>query len=320
MSTETSRILMVAFAAPFLSVSLGACTTTTSGTVKDDTTLTEETRRLSEAGATYAGPEYVVGILTFENKTPSKVLGIGEAATTILRTQFVQAGLQVILLERSEIGNQQNLISLQKAGILKAGEKRADEGFDPIDYRLSGAITAYSEVDEGVEAILYQRKTRVAKVTVDYALVDVETGQTLVAESGAGIYKKTTTGSLGLGASSSFDPSLRDGALRDALARALNKMVAKLGSEPFRGKVLLSEGQSVMIRAGTRSRISENSELGVFRPGKELRDPDSGKVLGYQEIRIGAIRIIRHQNERVSEASVVSGEGFKPGDVVKVVR
>jgi len=319
MSIGTIRLVMVAFAAPFL-VSLNACTTTTRGEVKDDTTLTGETRRLSEAGAAYSGPEYVVGILTFENKTPSKVLGIGEAATTILRTQFVQAGLQVILLEKNEIGSQQNVISLQKSGVLKAGEKRVNEGFDPVDFRLSGAITAYSEIDEGVEAILYQRKTRVARVTVDYALVDVETGQTLVAESGAGIYKKTTTGSLGLGASSSFDPGLRDAALRDALAKALNKMVAKLGSEPFRGKVLLSEGQSVMIRAGTRSRISENSELAVFRPGKELRDPGSGKVLGQQEVRIGVIRVIRHQNERVSEASPVSGEGFKPGDIVKAVR
>jgi curli biogenesis system outer membrane secretion channel CsgG len=320
MSTSTIRFLVIAFAAPLLSVSLNACTTTTGGEVKDDTTLTGETRRLSEAGAAYAGPDYVVGILTFENRTPSKVLGIGEAATTILRTQFVQAGLQVILLEKSEIATQQNLISLEKSGIVKAGEKRANEGFDAIDFRLSGAITAYSEVDEGVDAVLYQRKTRVAKVTVDYALVDVETGKTLVAESGAGIYKKTTTGSLGLGASSSFDPGLRDEALRDALAKALNKMVARLGSEPFRGKVLLSEGKSVMIRAGTRSRISENSELGVFRPGRELRDPDSGKVLGRQETQVGVIRVIRHQNERVSEASVVSGEGFKPGDVVKAVR
>ena len=46
---------------------------------------------------------------------------------------------------------QQTLIDLQKSGLLKEGAKQVDRGFDPIDYRVSGAITAYSEVDEGVD-------------------------------------------------------------------------------------------------------------------------------------------------------------------------
>jgi curli biogenesis system outer membrane secretion channel CsgG len=216
------------FGALFLLVNLNGCTIKSSGSVKDDTTLSGETQRLSEAGSHYTGPEYVIGILTFENKTPSKVLGIGEAAATILRTQIEDAGLKAILLDETEIWDQQTLIDLQKSGLLKEGAKQVDRGFDPIDYRVSGAITAYSEVDEGVDYIIYQRKTRVARVTVDYALVDVETGKALVVESGAGIYKKTTTGSFGMGAKSSYDPNLRDGALRDALAKALNKMIARL--------------------------------------------------------------------------------------------
>ena len=196
--------------------------------------------------------------------------------------------------------------------------RRVNEGFDPIDYRVSGAITAYSEVDEGVDVILYQRKTRVARITVDYALVDVETGKALVTASGTGIYKKTTKGSLGLGSKSSFDPNLRDGALRDALAKALNEMIKKLGEQPFHGKVLLVEGDALVILGGTRSQLAEGTKLTVYRKGKELRDPDSGELLGQKEVTMGVIRIIRHQDERLSEASVVSGSGFKSGDIVKV--
>ena len=313
-----SKTIVMSLAAILLLASMAACTISSTGAVKDDTTLTGETGRLTEAGDKYTGPDYVIGILTFGNKTPSKVQGIGEAATTILRTQLQQAGLKPILLDEGELNEQQDLAGLQRSGAVKTGKKRADEGFSAVDYRLSGAITAYSEVEEGVDAIIFQSKSRVARVTVDYALVDIATGKALVAESGAGEYRKTTTGSLGLGARSSFDPNLRDGALRDALAKALNKMIARLSSEPFRGTVLLADGESIVIRAGTRSRLSEGTELTVYRPGQELRDPESGELLGRKESRIGVIKITSHQNERLSEASAVSGAGFRSGDIVKV--
>ncbi len=296
-----------------------ACSISSTGVVKDDTTLSGETQRLAEAGARYTGPEYTVGIITFENKTPSKVLGIDEAATTILRTQVEAAGLNAILLDETELKNQQKFAEMQKSGTLKTAKKRADEGFDAVDYRLSGAITAYSEVEEGVDAIVYQSKSRVARVTVDYALVDIATGKSLVAESGAGEYRKKTTGALGLGAKSSFDPNLRDGALRDALTKAMSKMIAKLGSQPFRGKILMVDANSIVVRAGTRSRIDEGAQLIVYHSGPDIRDPDSGELLGRQESKIGVIRITEHQSERLSQASVVSGKGFQAGDVVKLM-
>lgn len=295
---------------------LAACSINSTGVVKDDTTLSGETQRLTEAGARYTGPAYLVGILSFENKTPSKVLGIDEAATTILRTQLETAGLKAMLLDDTELGSQRKMAQLQKSGMMKTG-KKADEGFDSVDYRLSGAITAYSEVEEGVDAVLYQSKSRVARVTVDYALVDLATGKALVVESGAGEYRKKTTGALGLGAKSSFDPNLRDGALRDALAKATHKMVAKLSTQPFRGKIVLVDSEAIVVRAGSRSQLAEGAQLAVYRPGPEIRDPDSGEVLGRKESKIGVIRIDQHQSEQLSAASVVSGRGFQSGDIIK---
>jgi curli biogenesis system outer membrane secretion channel CsgG len=300
-----------------VAAALSACSISSTGVVKDDTTVTGETQRLAESGARYTGPEYTVGIIAFENKTPSKVLGIGEAATTILRTQVEAAGLNAILLDERELKEQKQLADLQQSGAVKTGKKRANEGFDAVDFRLSGAITAYSEVEEGVDAIVFQSKARVARVTVDYALVDVATGKSLVAESGAGEYRKTTTGALGLGAKSSFDPNLRDGALRDALAKAMNKMVEKLSRQPFVTKVVLADPDGVVIRAGTRSHLSEGAELTVYRPGPEIRDPDSGELLGSKETKIGVVRISQHQSERLSNATIVSGKGFQAGDIVK---
>lgn len=294
-----------------------ACSTSMSGKAKDDSTLSGQTQQLATAGAAYTGPQYTIGIVQFENKAPAKVTGIGEAAATILRTQLESAGLQTILLDEGALKEADKITALQKTGVIKVGKKDASVGFDALDYRLSGAITAYSEVEEGVDAIVFQKKSTVARVTVDYALIDIATGKPLVAESGAGEYRKTTTGALGLGSKSSFDANLRDGALRDALAKATEKVIKKLSAMPYQGKILAIDSDFVVLKAGTRSQLKIGSQLNVYHIGEALRDPDNGQVLGYKESKVGVVQISRHQNENLSEATVVSGTGFKAGDLVK---
>ena len=298
---------------------ISACTTHISGKAKDDSTLSGETKQLESAGAAYTGPQYTIGIVQFDNKAPAKVSGVGEAAATILRTQLETAGLKTILLDENALREADKFKALQRSGVLKIGKKDADSGFDALDYRLSGAITAYSEVEEGVDAIVFQKKSTVARVTVDYALVDIATGKPLVAESGAGEYRKTTTGALGLGARSSFDPNLRDGALRDALAKATEKVIRKLSSMPFQGKLLAIDGPSLILKAGRRSQLKEGTQLAVYHIGEALTDPDNGQVLGYRESKVGVIKIANHQNENLSSATIVSGSGFLVGDVAKPI-
>ncbi len=294
-----------------------ACSTSMSGTAKNDSTLSGQTLQLETAGAAYTGPQYTIGIVQFENKAPAKIAGIGEAAATILRTQLETAGLQTILLDENSLKEADKISTLQRTGVIKTGKKDAGAGFDSLDYRLSGAITAYSEVEEGVDAIVFQKKSTVARVTVDYALIDIATGKPLVAESGAGEYRKTTTGALGLGSKSSFDANLRDGALRDALAKATEKVIKKLSSMPYQGKILAIDNEFVVLKAGVRSQLKIGTQLNVYHIGEALRDPDNGQILGYKESKIGVVKISRHQNENLSEATVVSGTDFKAGDLVK---
>ena len=296
------------------------CAPTTTGAVKEDVSLTGQRQELEELGAQYRGPQYTVAILTFENKTPSRVLGVGEAATEILRTIVKKSGLEPIVLTDEEMRQQERLIELQQSGAVKVGKKDAAEGYMSIDYRISGAVTAYSELEEGSDILVAQSKTQVARVQVDYALVDVATGRTLLAESGAGEYRKKTGGVLGLGSRSTYDTGLREGALRDALTKAMASMIKKLNAQPFRTSIVLVDGDTILIRAGTRSRLAPGTVLAVYRPGEELVDPETGRVIGRREKRIGEIVLTAHQGERVSEATVKSGVGFKVGDVVKEIK
>lgn len=293
--------------------------TSMGGIVKKDASLTDQTEKLEEAGLNYTGPAYTIGIITLANKTPSKVLGIGEAATDILRTSLKAAGLEPIMLTKDELKQHDAMIELQQSGIVKTGKKDAAEGMDSIDFRISGAITSYSELSEGSNLLITKTKTQIARVGVDYALVDIASGRTLVAKSGRGEYKKKTRKILGLGDSSGADTSLRQGALRDAMNKAVEAMILELSKRPFQGRVLLMDGDAVIFRAGTRSKLDSGATLAVYRPGKELIDPDTGRSLGKREKKIGEIRLSNHTNENVSEGSIVSGSGFRKGDVLKAI-
>ena len=215
---------------------------------------------------------------------------------------------------------QDELIRLQQSGVLKTGKKNAAEGFDSVDYRVQGAVTSYSEVEEGSDMLFYQSKTQVARVVVDYSLIDIASGQNLLAESGVGECRKKSGGALGFGSRTTADTGLRDGALRDALSRALEKMVQKLNSIPFQGRILLVENQTVIIKAGERSRVPVGSKLGVYRAGQDLIDPETGRSLGKREKKIGEILLTGHQSDRISESRISFGAGMLAGDMVRVIK
>ena len=113
---------------------------------------------------------------------------------------------------------------------------------------------------------------------------------------------------------------LRDGALRDALIKAMGEMIKELNSRPFQSKILMVDGKTIIFRGGERSKLEPGVKLGVYRPGADLVDPDTGRVIGKREKQIGEIMFKEHQNEKVSEGSVSSGAGFQPGDIVRAIK
>jgi predicted small secreted protein len=301
-------------------MALTGCQATMTGEVREDVSVTGQTQRMEAAGARYSGPQYTVAIIKFANKTPSKVLGLGESATDILRTLVKNAGLEPIDVSEEAMQQQDELIKLQQTGAVKTGKKSAAEGFESVDYRIQGAITAYSEVEEGSDMVIAQTKVQVARVQVDYSLVDVASGKSLLAESGMGVYKKETGGVLGFGSKSTADVGLRDGAFRDAFSKVMEKMINKLNAQPFTSRILAMDGQTAIIRAGEKSKLAPGTKLGVYRAGQDLIDPETGRSLGKREKQIGEIALVSHTNDRVSEAKVSSGTGFQAGDIVRQIK
>lgn len=314
----TLAIMLLVSVAPII----GGCGPTMSGAVKDDTTLTDTSKQLKTTSnvSEYKGPKLRVGVVNFQNKTPSRVLGIGEAAADILGT-ILQNTDRFIVIPQQDM---ESILSQQRMGATgainpdTAAEMGKVLGLNAI---VTGAVTAYSEAEEGTDYLVAKSKKQIARVTVDYRIVDTTTGVQLMADSGAGIYSKSASRVLGMGAKAGYDPDLRDGALRDALTKAMVNMMQKLGTKKWNGRIAQIDGESLYINAGQRSGLNVGDKLKVFMSGKDIIDPVTKMKLGTTESLIG--EAIVQQNDLGDQADLsiarpTSGTGFKAGDVVKL--
>jgi curli biogenesis system outer membrane secretion channel CsgG len=299
-----------------------SCSPSMSGAVKDDTTLTGTSSQLATSSdvSDYKGPKLRVGVVNFQNKTPSRVLGIGEAAADILGTILQKTGRFIVIPQQDidSILSQQRMGAtgvINPATAAKMGEVM---GLNAI---VTGSVSAYSEAEEGSDFIVGKSKKQIARVTVDYRIVDTSTGVQILADSGAGIYEKKVTTVLGAGSKAGYDSDLRDGALRDALNKAMVNMMKQLGKRKWAGRVAKVSGKSLYINAGQKSGLNVGDKLDVFRKGEDIIDPDTHMKLGATEDLIGNAMVIKNDlgdQADLSVANSTSGTGFKNGDIVKL--
>ena len=151
--------------------------------------------------------------MNFQNKTPSKQIGIGEAAADILGTILQKTG-RFIIIPQQDVASILDQQAMGASGAVDPATAAKMGKVLGLNAMVTGAITAYSEAEEGSDYLVYKKKKQIARVTVDYRIVDTTTGIQIVADSGQGVYEKKTGGALGLGSKASYDADLRDGALR----------------------------------------------------------------------------------------------------------
>lgn len=304
-------------------INLSGCAATIKGAVKDDTTVTDTSKELLQTEKdiqSYKGPKLRVGVVNFQNKTPSKVLGIGESAADILGTILQKTG-RFIVIPAQDL---QSVIEQQKFGA--SGLVNPDTAVKigqvlGLNAVVTGAITAYSEAEEGKDYILYQKKEQIARVTVDYRIVDATTGVQIMADSGAGIYKKMTSQVAGMGSKSTYDTDLRDGALRDAITKATVNMLKQLGTRKWSGRIAHVKGDQLFLNAGQKSGLNVGDKLHVYRAVDEIIDPVTKLKIGVTEDKIGEVVIIRNDMGDTNDMSLASpslGKGFQVGDILRL--
>jgi curli biogenesis system outer membrane secretion channel CsgG len=317
------QCMIICVTVGMFALTVTGCSPTTSGAVKDDTTLTGTSKELATSSdmSEYKGPKLRVGVVNFQNKTPSRVIGVGEAAADILSTILQKTGRFIVIPQQdmASILEQQRFGATGAVNPDTAAKMGQILGLNAI---LTGSITSYSETEEGYDYIVSKGKKQIARVGVDYRIVDTSTGVQLMADSGEGVYEKKVGSVLGMGTKAAYDTDLRDGALRDALTKAMVNMMKQLESQPWKGKIAKVSGNKVYINAGKKTGLKIGDRLDVYRVGEDIIDPDTHMKIGTTEDKVGQVLV--QQNDigdkaDMSVAVTASGMGFKQGDIVKFV-
>jgi len=296
---------------------LNGCAPKTSGQVKDDSSLTGISDELAPTGE-YTGPKLRVGVVNFQNKTPSRTIGVGEAAADILGT-ILQKTERFIIIPQQDMTSILDQQALGASGAIDPASAAKMGKVLGLNAIVTGAVSAYSEAEEGSDYLVYKSKKQIARVTVDYRIVDTTTGIQIAADSGQGVYEKKTGGALGLGSKSSYDADLRDGALRDALTKAMVNMLTQFERQEWTGRIAKVSGRTVYLNAGQKTGLQVGTALLVQELGEEIIDPQTKVSLGRAPGNIkGEVLVTGFFGKDGSVATTSSGTGFKIGDLVKI--
>jgi curli biogenesis system outer membrane secretion channel CsgG len=248
----------------------------------------------------------------------------GAAAQDMFITELVKSGkFTVVDRERLDAIMQEKNLSysgeIDPRTAIQAGKLLG------VEYLLFGNVTEFGEQENKARVgwgIGLDVKKKKFVAAVDSRLVSTTTGEILWAdtankeESNVKVFVFGTGG--GVDDDRMFDKVLRpivkelaDEVLKQDLSTS-KTVVGRVA-----GKVAKVDGGSVWVNLGAEHGVAVGDVLGVYELGEVIKDPDSGEVLGADERKIGAIKVVTVKGPKMSECTTVEGGGFKVGNVVK---
>jgi len=153
----------------------------------------------------------------------------------------------------------------------------------------------------GAQCIIFVAAGRIAathRTVVYLRMVDVSTSRVTAAVKGAG------------------------GDLDDAVVAASQKLVKLSEQAPWVGKIakIETEGAAVkeiLIDSGKDLGVKADDTFAVFSLGEAVKDPDSGKILGYREEGAGVIRIVEVKDRFSVAKPVTLTREIKIADLIR---
>jgi curli biogenesis system outer membrane secretion channel CsgG len=180
----------------------------------------------------------------------------------------------------------------------------------------------------------FSHKKSKAIVTVDCRAVDIDTAEILLVADGKGESTRESTSMLGGGGnwhgfgagnldfgSSDFQNTILGEAVKNAteqMASGLIQGADKLSARTITVEALVAfvDGGTVVLNVGSKSGLKSGDHLAIERVTREIKDPATGKVLRRMSDKIGVIQVTSI-DDNSAEAKIVSGTGFKVGDMAK---
>jgi len=217
-----------------------------------------------------------------------------------LMRELTQSGLYTVV-EREQIDKvideQQFNISgvMDESAIIQLG------ALIGARYVVIGTITAFSISYSALTTPIIEIATepRTAKVGIDIRIVNIETGEVLIAESGQGsawkpgniisVNSENLQTHLG-GDTNKIDAVIIDKALNKAVSQCV-KNIAYTTKCLWRGVVVKSDGKWITITGGVEIGLAEGMKINVIKIGPPLINPETGENLGREKTLLGVVKI-----------------------------
>lgn len=148
---------------------------------------------------------------------------MGKQALDILSSKLAASG-KFLLLERNDL-----------ATILEENSKNENPASTiGADYVIIGSITEYGRKNTGKSKVFSSEKTQTVEAAVAIRLVDASTGLIIYSDEGKGVAELTTKTTMGLGGQASFDATLSDKAISEAIGQLVENIINKCTDAPWK--------------------------------------------------------------------------------------
>jgi curli biogenesis system outer membrane secretion channel CsgG len=276
-----------------------------------------------------------ISSLFLQTNTPN----LGKAAADLLITKLVQDG-NVSVIERSAIDKllaEQNLTNSDRTDPTTAAKLGRVLGVDAI---ILGTITHYDYADKttggggprfggfGGSSMKMKHDIK-AKVLISTRLVSPDTAEVLAASQGTGETDrkgvKVDVRDMNM---SKMVGDANNPIMNECMDKAIEQLAAQLEQEfvklPTHTPVIdglvadANESGQLVLNVGAHDGVKVGDHLQVWRAGKEIRDPVTGKVLMHDDTLLGEA-VVTTVNDISSIAHYNGKELVKIRDLVKSI-
>jgi len=274
-----------------------------------------------------------VAVLEFVDKSTHAYswYHVGRAAQDMMVTALVKGdAFRVIDRERLQALMQEKNLSLSgdvdPKTAVKVGKLLG------VEYVIVGAITEFGVTNSGASVPGYgglpsfSMRTQRMDAAIDARAINTSTGEIVWADTAKDSSSDKSIYVAGAGGGS------HDGEKLDKILRpVVEKLAASVSAKKLEtsgmggtsdasgivGKIAKADGGTLYVNVGSEAGVKEGDEFDVYRVGEQIKDPDTGEVLGANETKVGRVRITSVKGPRLSTAAAVAGSAFKAGDTLK---
>lgn len=267
-----------------------------------------------------------IAIINFEDRS-GYGHNIGRGVADMLVTSMVESD-KFIVIERAELDEILKEQGLGQTGLVTPQSAAKVGQLLGLQRIITGSITEFgskkSKVGGGIGGFNLGVSTTTARVVVDLRIINVNTGEIVMAKSAEGEDSSTGLDNVGMDDidfhnSSTWDNTQLGIASRESINECVEFITEDMAGLPWEGKIIKASGTTIYMKPGSKGGVQPGMVFSIYRAGEELIDPDTGLSLGSEESKIGEIQYTGDVADgKAGKALVKSGTGFQAGDLVRI--